>query len=57
MANPYLSSPASDGTPTLLRDKNFMKKYEEIDSAIRNNMRGYLLELVKEKDRPGAKIN
>lgn len=57
MANPYLSSPASDGAPTLLRDKNFMKKYEEIDSAIRNNMRGYLLELVKEKDRPGAKIN
>ncbi|KAF3321498.1 Death-associated protein kinase dapk-1 [Carex littledalei] len=52
MANPYLSSPASDDAPTLLIDKNFMKKYEEIDSAIRNNKRGYLSELVKEKD-PG----
>lgn len=57
MANPYLSSQASDDAPTLfLTDENFMKKYEEIDSAIRNNKRGYLSELVKEKD-PGAKIN
>lgn len=53
MANPYQSSPDSDDAPTLLTDKNFMKKYEEIDLAIRNNKRRYLSELVKENN-PGA---
>ncbi|KAJ3707019.1 hypothetical protein LUZ61_010724 [Rhynchospora tenuis] len=52
MANPYLASPAPGITPPILTERNFMKKYEEIDSAIRNKKLDYLLKLVKEDTGP-----
>ncbi|KAJ4746447.1 Ankyrin repeat-containing protein [Rhynchospora pubera] len=52
MANPYLPSPAPGVTPPILTERNFMKKYEEIDSAIRNKKLDDLLKLVKEDPGP-----
>jgi hypothetical protein len=58
MANPHLStspSPASNSGQSILTDTSFIKKFEDVDSAIRNNKFDYLLRLVKDK-KPGAKI-